>query len=53
MAIPLPLPAIFDGDATQEGTQLVLYNLQIFQLAALMILVAMSGVPLVPAHREG
>ena len=37
--------AIFDGDATQEGTQLVLYNLQIFQLAALlMILVAMSGV---------
>ena len=46
VAIPLPLPAIFDGDATQEGTQLVLYNLQIFQLAALlMILVAMSGVP--------
>ncbi|MEE2940377.1 MAG: F0F1 ATP synthase subunit A [Planctomycetota bacterium] len=46
VAIPLPLPAIFDGDKTQEGTQLVLYNLQIFQLAALlMILVAMSGVP--------
>lgn len=46
VAIPLPLPAIFDGDESKEGTQLVLYNLQIFQLAALlMILVAMSGVP--------
>lgn len=46
VSIPLPLPALFDGDKTQEGTQLVLYNLQIFQLAALlMIIVAMSGVP--------
>lgn len=46
VSIGLPLPALFDGDKTQEGTQLVLYNLQIFQLAALlMILVAMSGVP--------
>jgi F-type H+-transporting ATPase subunit a len=45
----LPLPgflAAFDGDPTHEGAQLVVYNLQIFQLAALVILVlAFSGVP--------
>lgn len=36
----------FDGNLDEEGAQLVLYNLQIFQLAAiLMMLVAMSGVP--------
>ena len=47
VAIPLPgFLSIFDGDPHTEGTQLVLYNLQIFQLAALlMIIVAMSGVP--------
>ncbi len=38
--------AAFDGDPTKEGAQFVLYNLQIFQLAALlMILVGFSGVP--------
>ena len=46
VSMGLPLPSIFDGDPNKEGTQLVLYNLQIFQLAALlMILVAFSGVP--------
>lgn len=47
VAIPLPgFLGIFDGDPHAEGTQLVLYNLQIFQLAALlMIIVSMSGVP--------
>ncbi len=45
----LPLPgflAAFDGDPKREGAQLVVYNLQIFQLAALvMLLLAFSGVP--------
>lgn len=45
----LPLPgflSFFDGDPTREGPQLVVYNLQIFQLAALvMLLLAFSGVP--------
>jgi F-type H+-transporting ATPase subunit a len=45
----LPLPgflAFFDGDKEHAGAQLVLYNLQIFQLAALlMLLLAFSGVP--------
>lgn len=47
VAIPLPdFLSIFDGDPAVEGTQFVLYNLQIFQLAALlMMIVAMSGVP--------
>ena len=36
----------FDGNPKKEGAQLVLYNLQIFQLAAiLMMIIAMSGVP--------
>jgi len=47
--VQIPLPGflkLFDGNPAKEGTQLVLYNLQIFQLAAiLMMLVAMSGVP--------
>ena len=47
VAIPLPgFLSIFDGDPAAEGTQLVLYNMQIFQFAALvMILLAFSGVP--------
>lgn len=47
VAIPLPgFLSAFDGDPNHEGTQLVLYNMQIFQIAALLlILVAMSGVP--------
>ena len=48
LAIPTPfLPAIFDGDRNpHNGTQLVMTNLQIFQLAAvLLILIAFSGVP--------
>jgi ATP synthase subunit 6 len=44
-----PLPgflAIFDGDPTKAGPQLVVYNLQIVQLAALLMLfLAFSGVP--------
>jgi F-type H+-transporting ATPase subunit a len=47
--LAIPFPAFlsgFDGDPNHEGTQFVLYNLQIFQIAALlMILVAFSGVP--------
>lgn len=40
------LPGLFDGDKAHAGTQLVVYNLQIFQLAALvMLLLAFSGVP--------
>ncbi|MEZ6016999.1 MAG: F0F1 ATP synthase subunit A [Planctomycetota bacterium] len=47
VAIPLPgFLKVFDGDPDHEGVQLVLYNLQIFQLAALiMLLLAFSGVP--------
>ncbi len=47
VAIPLPgFLSVFDGVPHHEGVQLVLYNLQIFQIAALlMILVAFSGVP--------
>jgi F-type H+-transporting ATPase subunit a len=42
----LPLPAIFDGDAHHEGTQLVLTNLQIFQIASvLLIFICFTGVP--------
>jgi len=46
-AIPLPgFLSAFDGDPHHEGVQLVLYNLQIFQLGALvMLLLAFSGVP--------
>jgi ATP synthase subunit 6 len=45
----LPLPGFlttFDGDPPRAGAQLVVYNLQIFQIAALvMLLLAFSGVP--------
>ncbi len=45
----LPLPGFlagFDGDPHNEGAQLVVYNLQIFQVGALiMLLLAFSGVP--------
>jgi ATP synthase subunit 6 len=42
----LPLPAIFDMDAAHEGTQLVATNLQIFQIASiLLIFVCLTGIP--------
>ena len=41
-----PMPATFDGAPDLEGTNLVLTNLQLFQLAAvLLILIGFSGVP--------
>jgi len=47
--VSIPFPAFlsaFDGDPNEEGVQFVLYNMQIFQLAALlMIFVMMQGVP--------
>lgn len=47
--VQIPLPGFlkgFDGNPSKDGAQLVLYNLQIFQLAAiLMMLVSMGGVP--------
>lgn len=44
-ALTVPFPAAMDMDATQEGTQLAVTNLQIFQVAAvLFILFAFSGV---------
>lgn len=48
-ALHIGLPAFlggFDGHPGKEGHQLVVYNLQIFQFAALlMILIGFSGVP--------
>ncbi len=48
-ALHIGLPAFlggFDGHPDKEGHQLVVYNLQIFQFAALlMILIGFSGVP--------
>jgi len=45
-AFTLPAPALFDMDAEQPGTQLVLTNLQLFQMAAvLLIFICFSGVP--------
>ncbi len=45
------LPAMFDGDPSHEGVQLVASNLQIFQIAAvLLVLIAFSGVA---AHIRG
>jgi len=46
-SLTLPqLPALFDMDQHAEGVQMVLTNLQLFQLAAvLIILVGFSGVP--------
>ncbi len=44
-AVP-SLPAIFDMDHAAEGVQLVVTNLQLFQIAAvLLIIVGFSGVP--------
>lgn len=46
LSFTLPIPALFDMDDAVAGTQLVLTNLQIFQLAAvLLIFVCFSGVP--------
>jgi F-type H+-transporting ATPase subunit a len=47
LAFTVPgMPAIFDMDAAAAGAQLVLTHLQLFQIAAvLLILVAFSGVP--------
>jgi F-type H+-transporting ATPase subunit a len=47
LSVPAPfLPALFDGDSSREGVQLVASNLQIFQLAALLLVfVLFSGVP--------
>lgn len=40
------LPALFDMDESASGTQLVMTNLQLYQIAAvLLILVCFSGVP--------
>jgi ATP synthase subunit 6 len=45
-AFTLPAPAVFDMDSAQPGTQLVLTNLQLFQIAAvLLIFICFSGVP--------
>jgi F-type H+-transporting ATPase subunit a len=42
----LPAPAFFDMDPDQPGTQLVLTNLQLFQIAAvLLVFVCFAGVP--------
>ena len=39
-------PAVFDMDGSREGTQLVATNLQLFQVAAvLLVLICFSGVP--------
>ncbi|MCA8979484.1 MAG: F0F1 ATP synthase subunit A [Planctomycetes bacterium] len=47
LAITLPgFPAVFDMHGAQEGTQLVATNLQLFQVAAvLLIFILFSGVP--------
>ncbi len=46
LSVDHPGPALFDMDPAREGQQLVLTNLQLFQiLAVLLILVAFSGVP--------
>lgn len=46
VSISLPLPAAMDGDPNKAGSQLVLFNLQIFQIAAvLLVLLAFTGVP--------
>jgi F-type H+-transporting ATPase subunit a len=46
-SLPLPgVPAAFDMDAAQPGTQIVLTNLQLFQITAvLLIFVCFAGVP--------
>ncbi|MEZ6004674.1 MAG: F0F1 ATP synthase subunit A [Planctomycetota bacterium] len=46
LAINVPLPAWADGAPGIEGSQIVLTNLQIFQIAAvILIFLAFSGVP--------
>jgi len=46
LSVPVPGPAAFDADATRAGTQFVLTNLQLFQIAAvLLVIVCFSGVP--------
>lgn len=46
LSVDHPGPALFDMDPSSAGHQLVLTNLQLFQiLAVLLILVAFSGVP--------
>ena len=45
-AFDVPAPAVFDMDPARPGTQLVMTNLQLFQIAAvLLVLVCFSGVP--------
>lgn len=47
--VALPLPGVFgffDGDPRHDGAQLVMTNLQLFQIAAvLLVFIAFSGVP--------
>lgn len=46
LEVTVPGPAAFDADPAQPGTQFVATNLQLFQLAAvLLLLVCFSGVP--------
>ena len=46
LELTLPGPALFDADAAHEGTQIVATNLQLFQVAAVLLLVVcFSGVP--------
>ena len=45
-AFTVPAPAVFDMDPARPGTQLVLTNLQLFQIAAvLLIFICFAGVP--------
>ncbi len=46
LSVDVPGPAAFDADATRAGTQFVMTNLQLFQIAAvLLVIVCFSGVP--------
>lgn len=46
LSVAIPGPAAFDADAHTAGTQIVLTNLQLFQIAAVLLLAAcFSGVP--------
>jgi ATP synthase subunit 6 len=46
LSLDVPAPAVFDMDPATEGTQIVLTNLQLFQVAAvLLVFVCFSGVP--------
>ncbi|MBK7642069.1 MAG: F0F1 ATP synthase subunit A [Planctomycetes bacterium] len=46
LEVTIPGPAAFDADAHMEGTQIVATNLQLFQIAAVLLLfVCFSGVP--------